>query len=343
MKASLNSIRANDTNFASPHFGRLSPQQCGKLHNASLEILERTGVRLFEPEAVEMLRKAGAFISEDNRVRIPAGLVEKAFSTVPRRVVLCNRHGERVIFLEDHRSFYGPGSDCLHLMDHRTGARRQPVLQDVVEGITVCDALAHIDFVMSLVLPGDVNQAIAERYQMEAMLSYTTKPVVFVTYDFEGCVDAVEMAEAVVGGPDALRQNPLVACYINVTTGLKHNAEALQKLLYLAGKGLPAIYVPVVSGERPDRSRWLGIWRWLTQASLRGLSFRNSSGKERRLSCPAGAARLWTCERWSGHIVRPIFGEWQWRWPTTTICLPLAMLAPANRNWSTRRPVRRQC
>jgi trimethylamine--corrinoid protein Co-methyltransferase len=133
-------------------------------------------------------------------------------------------------------------------MDHRTGARRQPVLQDVVEGITVCDALAHIDFVMSLVLPGDVNQAIAERYQMEAMLSYTTKPVVFVTYDFEGCVDAVEMAEAVVGGPDALRQNPLVACYINVTTGLKHNAEALQKLLYLAGKGLPAIYVPVVSG-----------------------------------------------------------------------------------------------
>jgi Trimethylamine:corrinoid methyltransferase len=113
-------------------------------------------------------------------------------------------------------------------MDHRTGMRRQPVLQDVVDGITICDALPHIDFVMSLVLPGDVNQAIAERYQMEAMLSYTTKPVVFVTYDFEGCVDAVEMAEAVVGGPEALRQNPMVACYINVTTGLKHNADALQ-------------------------------------------------------------------------------------------------------------------
>ena len=271
MKASLNSIRANDTNFASPHFGKLSPQQCEKLHNASLEILERTGVRLFEPEAVEMLRKAGAFISEENRVRIPAGLVEKAFSTVPRRVVLCNRHGERVIFLEDHRSFYGPGSDCLHLMDHRTGARRQPVLQDVVEGITVCDALAHIDFVMSLVLPGDVNPAIAERYQMEAMLSYTTKPVVFVTYDFEGCVDAVEMAEAVVGGPDALRQNPLVACYINVTTGLKHNAEALQKLLYLAGKGLPAIYVPVVSGGTTGPVTLAGDMALVNAGALTGL------------------------------------------------------------------------
>ena len=88
MKASMNNIRANDTSFGSPHFGKLSPQQCEKLHNASLEILERTGVRLFEPEAVEMLRKAGAFVAEGNRVRIPSGLVEKAFNTVPRRVVL---------------------------------------------------------------------------------------------------------------------------------------------------------------------------------------------------------------------------------------------------------------
>jgi len=118
----------------------------------------------------------------------------------------------------------------------------------VIDGVTVCDALPHIDFVMSLVLPVDVPQAVADRYQMEAMLNYTTKPIVFVTTEFSGCVDAVEMAEAVAGGPDALRLNPFVACYINVTTGLRHNQEALQKLLYLADKGLPALYVPVGLG-----------------------------------------------------------------------------------------------
>jgi trimethylamine--corrinoid protein Co-methyltransferase len=122
------------------------------------------------------------------------------------------------------------------------------VLQDVVEGIIVADALANIDFVMSMFLPGDVNQQIVDRYQMEAMLNHTIKPIVFVTYDLGGCVDAVEMAEAVAGGPAALRERPFIACYINVTTGLLHNAEALQKLLYLAGKGLPALYIPVVSG-----------------------------------------------------------------------------------------------
>jgi trimethylamine--corrinoid protein Co-methyltransferase len=110
----------------------------------------------------------------------------------------------------------------------------------------VCDALEHVDFVMSMFLPGDVNPEIADRYQMEVMLSTTTKPIIFVTYALSGCVDAVEMAEAVVGGPAALRAKPCAACYVNATTGLNHNQEALQKLLYLAGKGLPMLYIPGV-------------------------------------------------------------------------------------------------
>jgi trimethylamine--corrinoid protein Co-methyltransferase len=241
-------IRINDQAFLGAQFQRLSDEQCGKIHFAGLEVMERTGVRLYEQEAIDLLRKAGAFVSDGNRVRIPSGLVEKAFTTVPKRVVLCDRHGKRVMPVEGHRSFYGPGSDCLNIVDHRTGERRKPVLDDIVEGMTVADALPNIDFVMSMVLPIDVPQVVADRYQMEVMLNRTTKPIVFVTTEFDGCVDAVEMAEAVAGGAEALRQNPTVACYINVTTGLRHNQEALQKLLYLADKGLPALYIPVGLG-----------------------------------------------------------------------------------------------
>ena len=236
-------IRINDRNF-----DRLSPEQCQKLHNASLEILARTGVRLYYQEAVDLLKKAGAFVSEGNRVRIPPGLVEKAFSTVPNRITLYDRRGQPALSLEDYRCYYGPGSDCLNIIDHRTGERRKPVLQDVVEGMTVCDALPHVDFVMSMFLPSDVDPMVSDRYQMEVMLSTTTKPIVFVTNEFSGCVDAVEMAEAAAGGAEALQLKPFAACYINVTTGLIHNEEALQKLLFLAEKGLPAMYVPIVIG-----------------------------------------------------------------------------------------------
>lgn len=226
-------------------FSRLSEAQCRRLHWASLEILERVGVRIYLQEAVDLLKKAGADVSDGNLVRVPAGLVEKAFTTAPKQIVLCDRRGNRVMPLEGGRCYYGPGSDTLNIVDHRTGERRKPRLTDVKEGTIVCDALPNIDFVMSMVLPTDVDGTIADRYQMETMLAYTTKPIVVVTYEFAGLVDAVEMAEAVVGGADALRRNPLAVCYINVATGLRHNQEALEKLFYLSRKGLPAIYVPV--------------------------------------------------------------------------------------------------
>jgi trimethylamine--corrinoid protein Co-methyltransferase len=110
------------------------------------------------------------------------------------------------------------------------------------------DALPEIDFVMSAFLPADVDPRIYDRYQMEAMLMNTTKPIVFVTPDFDGCVTAVEMCEMVAGGADAFQRKPFATCYINVTSGMIANAEALQKCMYLAEKGLPQLYIPLNAG-----------------------------------------------------------------------------------------------
>lgn len=241
-------VNVNDRIFSSVQFARLSEEQCRKIHWASLEILERIGVRLHYQAAIDLLKKGGADVEDGNLVYLPSGMVERAFSTVPKRVVLHNRRREPVMPLEGDRCFYGPGSDTLNIIDHRTGERRRPVLKDIEEGAVLCDALPHIDFVMSMVLPTDVDQTIADTYQIAAMLSNTIKPIIIVSYELGGLIDAVEMAEAVMGGESALRRHPLVTCYINVISGLNHNEEALQKLLYLSGKGLPALYIPSTTG-----------------------------------------------------------------------------------------------
>ena len=241
-------MRSNEQVIGSTILRRLSSDQCQRLYWACLEILERTGIRLFHQEALGLMAKAGVKATDGNRVRIPSSLVEKALATAPKRITLCDRHRNRVMPVEGYRSFFGPGSDCLNIIDHRDNCRRKPVLQDVADAVTVADALERVDFVMSMFLPSDVPQAVADRYQMEVMLNYTTKPIVFVTTEFSGCVDAVEMAEIVAGGAEELRRNPNVACYVNAATGLRHNQEALQKLLFLSGKGLPFTYCPSTQG-----------------------------------------------------------------------------------------------
>ena len=129
--------------YTSPFFQQLTEDQLQKLHNASLEILERTGVRLYFQGAIDLLRKAGAQISDGNRVRVPSHLADWALRTVPKRVTLCNRDGSQVLPLEGKKSFFGAGSDCLNILDHRTGERREAKLADVEDGMRVCERLPN--------------------------------------------------------------------------------------------------------------------------------------------------------------------------------------------------------
>jgi trimethylamine--corrinoid protein Co-methyltransferase len=230
--------------FTAPFYRGLTDEQCRLIHCASLKILERTGVMLYYQPAIDLLKKAGCLV-EENRVRIPAHLVEWALRTAPSRIMLYDRSGKPVIPLGDRISTYGTGSDCLNILDHRTGERRAALLQDVVEGVRVADAMPHIDFIMSMFLPSDVPVA-ADVRQMEVMLTYSAKPICFVTYEWEGTAEIIEMLEVAVGGAERLRINPTAILYINPTSGFRHNEEALRKLMYVAEGHLPCVYWPEV-------------------------------------------------------------------------------------------------
>jgi len=230
--------------YTAPFYRGLTDEQCRLIHCASLEILERTGVLLYYQPAIALLKKAGCLV-EENRVRIPAHLVEWALRTAPSRIMMYDRSGKPVMPLGDRISTFGIGSDCLNILDHRTGERRKSLLEDLVDGIRVADAMPHIDFIMSMFLPSDVPVA-ADVRQMEVMLTYSDKPICFVTYEWEGTAEIIEMLEVVVGGAEQLRINPTAIIYLNPTTAFRHNEEALRKLIYAAEKRLPVVYLPDV-------------------------------------------------------------------------------------------------
>ena len=231
-------IQTHGMNMTSAHYTRLGKPECEKIHAASLEVLERIGIETHDAKARDILVKAGAK-ADGQRVRIPEHMVTKALSSAPKRMTLYDRNGNVAMRAWGYNSYFGNGSDCLNILDHRTGERRPAVLQDVHEASTVLDALSEVDFVMSAFLPSDVDDRIYPQYQMEVMLNNTTKPIVFVTPDFDTCVASVDMAEIVAGGEQAFRDRPFAVCYINVTSGLVANEDSLQKCIYFAEKGLP--------------------------------------------------------------------------------------------------------
>jgi trimethylamine--corrinoid protein Co-methyltransferase len=84
-------------------------------------------------------------------------------------------------------------------------------------------------------------------------------------------VAAVEMCEIVAGGTEAFQQRPFATCYINVTSGLVANQEALRKCMYLAGKGLPLLYIPLNAGGVNSPHTTAGCMASMNAGTLLGI------------------------------------------------------------------------
>jgi trimethylamine--corrinoid protein Co-methyltransferase len=263
-------ISMQEDRMVSAHYARLGRAECERIHMATLEVLERTGVDVHDERARDILVQGGAE-AEGIRVRIPEHMVATALQQCAHRITLYDRQGRPAIRARGHQTYYGGGSDCLHALDHRTGERRDPTLKDVADAARLMDALPEIDFVMSLFLPKDADQRIYDRYQMEAMLNHTAKPIVFVSPDFEGCKAAVEMCEVVAGGAEVFQRRPFATCYINVTSGLVANQEALQKCMYLAEKGLPQLWIPLNAGGVNSPATTAGCMASMNAGTLLGI------------------------------------------------------------------------
>jgi trimethylamine--corrinoid protein Co-methyltransferase len=228
--------------------------QCEQIHLASLEVLRRTGVRVHEEEALALLKNAGAYISDDNLVKMPASLVEWALKQAPSRIGLCARGTDQVVVpLEGRQVSFGSGSDCPNYLDPRSGASRRFTNQDVIDCIRVVDALPELSFVMSMGIPSDLETANTYRQQFALMLEHTTKPVVFVCDDRADCEAIAAMAAAAAGGADQLRLSPTLLLYSEPTTPLQHSHTATEKLLYMAEQSLPIVHspAPMMGGTAP--------------------------------------------------------------------------------------------
>lgn len=246
--------------LALPRLQMFDGAQCEQIHLASLEILRRTGIRVYENEALALLKDAGALITEDNLVKIPAHLVEWALKQAPSRIGLCARGTDRaVVPLEGQQVSFGPGSDCPNYLDPRDGQRRPFTSADLVNCVHLVDALPEIDFVMSMGIPSDMmtdDRARAGgvyRQQFALMLENSTKPIVFVCDNRTDCQTIAAMAAAVAGGMGKLRLNPTLLLYSEPTSPLQHTRTATEKLLYMAEQQLPIVHspAPMMGGTAP--------------------------------------------------------------------------------------------
>jgi trimethylamine--corrinoid protein Co-methyltransferase len=222
------------------------------IYEAALEIMATIGQRVHHPGALALLRAAGAEV-EGDLVKLPGELVEKARRTAPPVVDVYARTGQHAMALGRTNTYFGNGSAVTSVHDLETGEHRPTTLSDGEMAARLCDALPQVDFVMAYAHPGDHDPHVALLESFRAMVRNTTKPLCVVAENRRDLTVMTDVAAAVRGGRAELAAKPYFVLYLEPTSALNHPVESLDKLLFCADHGIPAIYspAPLAGGTAP--------------------------------------------------------------------------------------------
>ncbi|HZL63857.1 MAG TPA: trimethylamine methyltransferase family protein [Thermoleophilia bacterium] len=231
----------------------LTEQQKQKIYDTALGILANVGMKVLHEEGQAVMLEGGCSLDEDGLIRVPADVVGWARAMAPASFLVYDRAGEPAMELGGRNSYYGNGSDLMHLFDLETGERRLGKLEDVSVAARLCDALPNIDFVMSGAWPDGMDAGETYPRQFNIMIKNTTKPLVMTAGGVETVEPMWRMACEVRGGPDELRAKPYFVMYNQPVSPLKHPFETVDKLLFCADHGIPSTYCPspVAGGTAP--------------------------------------------------------------------------------------------
>jgi trimethylamine--corrinoid protein Co-methyltransferase len=246
----------------------LSADQIEQIHLATLELLERTGIQTAHPRALEILDGAGARV-DGKRVRIPAWMVEDAIRQAPRRLVLGRRNGERSVFLEGDKVWFGPSVDCIDYLDPITDGRSRFTSDHCRITSTVADGLPNYSWVMTIGMADDVPADVADRVIAKQVFTYTEKPLVFCCKDTNSVRDIYQMALLIAGSEERFRQAPTIVHYSEPISPLLYYDPAVDKILFCAQKGIPLINFPAPQGGSTAPATFAGE---IVQGSAESLS-----------------------------------------------------------------------
>ncbi len=224
----------------------LDEEQAKAIHLATLEILESTGVRVYEEEALSLLRDVGAQVDfADQRVRFPPWLIEKLVAQAPDRFSWYARDPQKTVHFEGTRVCFGPAAGAVNVLDS-SGRRRPASIQDAYDFCRLVDALDYVEEGHCVVYPTDVIPGTAHAHMLAAMAKYSSKPFRARPRGKEESRDSLRVAELLVGGREELKRRPIMFANINPVSPLQHAREMVEGILEFARAGIPVCLSPQV-------------------------------------------------------------------------------------------------
>ncbi len=225
-------------------FKVLSDQEIVQIHEASIVILENTGVMIHSKKALDLLNSKGAAVDYDKKlVKISGKMVESCLKTIPKTIDLYDRNGNKYLTLGDGVPKCASGHNAIFIIDAETNERRNSTVTDVENFALISDKLEDIDIVGVPVMPQDVTPQATLLYAVKALYENTTKPLFFSTESSDVNASIIEMMK-VISGKNLISECPTAISQLSSTSPLLWEPGAVDALIEVANEGVPLNLLP---------------------------------------------------------------------------------------------------
>ena len=217
----------------------LKKNQAEVIHNATLKVLEKTGIKLDHKKAEKLLLENGAIKDKEGRILIPRKLVEEILAKAKNGFTIFNRKGIPALEVKNGNTYFGTGSDALYQRDEETGEIRESSLQDIVKNVQLADALGF-DFIMSMALPREIEHKKLYPVIFAEMIRNTSRPVIITAVKAEDIFHINQIAKLATANKS--ESQPLFIAYLEPMSPLIFDKGAVEKLFYCAENKIPLVF-----------------------------------------------------------------------------------------------------
>jgi len=223
-----------------------SAEAIDQIHNASLEVLSKTGIKVLHEGARSIMHEAGADVDNSTlHVHFDEQLIEKQLATVPPQFTLHARNSAHNVAVGGNQLLLGlmasaPNCSCL---DHGRRTGNQKDYRNLLKLGQLHNILHFLGGYP--VEPTDIHPSVRHLDCISDFITLTDKTYCIYSLGHERVTDAIEMTRIARGvTSEQLAREPSVFTIINTNSPLQLDIPMMQGIIDMASMNQPVVITP---------------------------------------------------------------------------------------------------
>ncbi len=226
----------------------LSDSEVDFIHQATLQLFQHTGLKIYSEEAMEIFHGSGAVVEKSENhavVKIPPVVVEDCIRQAPRTFGCYGRAREDDFILEPSLVSLSCAGGCVNVIDPYTLEHRPAMKKDCGNIARICDSLDEIGVLLRPCIPNDVPAEIYPVHALEAILSNTSKHVLIGPDNAKNLHKMLQVGAACVGSMEEFKKQPVFTATVCPTSPLVLTKNVCEMIVTAAREGIGIFIVPM--------------------------------------------------------------------------------------------------